>query len=82
MQIFDLEETENGGAILTVNFTKTELAFFVELGILESLRNGINETQKGIAQREAFEESRSVQETEDAQVYNLPEPEGGLQEER
>jgi len=79
MQVLDLEECEAGSALVTLDMTRAELGFFLELGVLEAIKRGIDETKEGIKAKEEFQ-SRS-ETPPDQQELHLQEPEDGLPEE-
>lgn len=79
MQVLDLEEQEDGSAIVTFDMKPWEMQFFLELGVVEAIKRGVDETQKGLKAKE--EESGSEDDESIQQTLNLREPEEGTEEE-
>lgn len=73
MQVLDLVENEDGSATLTVDFKQWELQFFVELGMVEAIRKGADETLKEYTKKKPSSEGdEQIQQT-----LNLQEPKEG-----
>ena len=81
MQVLDLEEQEDGSAIVTLDMKAHEVGFFIEMGVIEAIKRGALETKKGLKGREAWEESRAVPEDASAKELHLQGPEEGTEEE-
>lgn len=81
MQVLDLEEREDGSAVVTLDMKPYEMMYFIELGVIEAIKRGADETKKGIESRKDFESSREGDEHLQ-QTLNLQEPQDGLPEEK
>ena len=79
MQVLDMEEQEDGSAVVTLDMKNHEKMFFIEMGVIEAIKRGADETKEGIKSREAFE-SRSEDDEPVQQSLHLQRPEETEQE--
>ena len=77
MQVLDLEEQEDGSAIVTLDMKPWEMQFFLELGVVEAIKRGVDETKKALAQAEAKSSSEGDEHLQ--QTLHLQEPEEGTE---
>ena len=81
MQVLDMEEQEDGSAIVTLDMTPQEVGYFLELGVIEAIKRGANVTKEqleALAQAEGKSSSEGDEHLQ--QTLNLRQPEEGTEE--
>ena len=66
-QVLDYEELEDGGAIVTMDFSEAEQRFLLELGFITLLKERVNEREPGSEELSEVQQSNSPEGQEEGE---------------